>query len=478
MMKKLVLKDLGRNFPVARKLLFKNDVSLGKQTVQNSAYRVGSGIGDILRDLSYGITSTATAQSSYVDMKSEDFVFIFDALFEVAASTGQVIHRLESDGKWTPLNQRHAKSWMSRRFRKGFVELAITDKNQRLIDRISLLLWNSTKDGYWAANAKSLPIKKTSALVPEPMVFDTKSPDIDAVFTWVNAADPEWQNLLAQYKTIDSIDKDRFFQSDELRYAIRSVELYAPWVRNIIIFTNCSPPSWFRPSDRVRWVRHEDVIPPQYLPVFNSHSIETFLHEIPGISDNFLYLNDDFFLCGVVSPSDFFTPYGASVSRLEPYGAIPHLKQIAEKGEAAAWQASAINGARLIAAKYGRWPTRVHRHAPYAINKTTYQELLSEYEQEAITTRSARFRSVRDVSFTSFFYDHYALAERRAVERNENSMLVRDSNFKRFLRNKMWKGMRFFCINDGNGSFGKNEFEDFKRDFPPSIFPFKSHSEH
>ena len=45
---------------------------------------------------------------------------------------------------------------------------------------------------------------------------------------------------------------------------------------------------------------------PQYLPTYNSHTIELNLHRIPGLSENFVYFNDDVFLIRPVTPQHFF----------------------------------------------------------------------------------------------------------------------------------------------------------------------------
>ena len=47
------------------------------------------------------------------------------------------------------------------------------------------------------------------------------------------------------------------------------------------------------------------LVPPEGLPLFNSHAIEAWLHRIPGLAEQFVYFNDDFMLWDSVSPSTF-----------------------------------------------------------------------------------------------------------------------------------------------------------------------------
>ena len=139
--------------------------------------------------------------------------------------------------------------------------------------------------------------------------FHTRE-DVDFVFTWVNGSDPEWRNLLLKHKNEDEIDWDRYVNIDELKYSIRSVFLYAPWFRKIFILSNCRPPEWFIPNERVQWIDHSAVIDKRYLPTFNSHVIESHIWRIKDTVENIVYMNDDVFLNQFCLPDDFFTSNG------------------------------------------------------------------------------------------------------------------------------------------------------------------------
>lgn len=100
--------------------------------------------------------------------------------------------------------------------------------------------------------------------------------------------------------------------NEELRYSLRSLWLYAPWVRNVYIVTNGQVPYWLDLSNpNVFIVTHGDIFPNRAdLPVFSSPAIEVHLHRIPGLSDRFLYFNDDTMLGNVVWPDDFWSREG------------------------------------------------------------------------------------------------------------------------------------------------------------------------
>src|SRR3546814_12468985 len=90
-------------------------------------------------------------------------------------------------------------------------------------------------------------------------------------------------------------------------YALRSVEKHAPWVRRIFVVTDDQRPEWLNTDHpRIQVIDHKDIMPPEALPCFNSTVIEYFLHRIPGLSDRFLFANDDMFFNADLSPGFFF----------------------------------------------------------------------------------------------------------------------------------------------------------------------------
>jgi len=118
---------------------------------------------------------------------------------------------------------------------------------------------------------------------------------------------------LTDYRHSEDISASRFEDNDELRYSLRSVEKHAPWVRHIFIVTNGQIPSWLNLDDeRVTVVPHSDIFANKsHLPTFSSPAIESHLHRIPGLSDWFIYMNDDVLFGRDVWPDDFVTASGS-----------------------------------------------------------------------------------------------------------------------------------------------------------------------
>ena len=65
-------------------------------------------------------------------------------------------------------------------------------------------------------------------------------------------------------------------------------------------------PKWLNTAhEKIQIVKHEDFMAPAYLPTFNINSIELNLHRIKGLSEHFVFFNDDMFLIDFVRPEDF-----------------------------------------------------------------------------------------------------------------------------------------------------------------------------
>jgi Stealth protein CR2, conserved region 2/Stealth protein CR1, conserved region 1 len=148
---------------------------------------------------------------------------------------------------------------------------------------------------------------------------------IDAVIAWVDGRDRKHRAKRKRYLADPggdakperaARDERRFSDNDEIRFCLRSIRNYAPWVRTIWLVTDDQVPAAIDRQraelDNIRIVDHREIFRgyEQLLPTFNSLAIETMLWRIKGLADRFLYFNDDMMLVGPVEPTDFFSNDG------------------------------------------------------------------------------------------------------------------------------------------------------------------------
>ncbi|CEK09276.1 hypothetical protein [Legionella hackeliae] len=143
---------------------------------------------------------------------------------------------------------------------------------------------------------------------------------IDAVISWVDGYDPVYQNKLKTFCTEKGIhqhtavEPTRIQQRNEIHYCLHALRRYASWIRTIYIITNQQVPPTVKALEGTEFGNKIKIIDQNDLllesnstsPVFNSISVEWLIWRIKGLSDRFIYLNDDFFIIRNVTPEDFF----------------------------------------------------------------------------------------------------------------------------------------------------------------------------
>ena len=134
---------------------------------------------------------------------------------------------------------------------------------------------------------------------------------IDFVIAWVDGTDEKWQKRKADATGVSKDSSKHYRDWGFLPYLFKSIELYAPWVHHIYLVTDGQIPKCVDelPDSilkKLTIVDHRDFIPDKYLPTFNSHTIELNFHRIEGLSEQFVYFNDDVLLTAPCKPTTFF----------------------------------------------------------------------------------------------------------------------------------------------------------------------------
>lgn len=168
---------------------------------------------------------------------------------------------------------------------------------------------------------------------------------IDYVVTYVDDSDPNWQKLFnehkGEFKSPDEYRK-RYGHNTLFKYVFRGLEKNMPWINDVYLAVQSysQVPEWID-AKQVKIVKHDEFIPHEYLPTFNSNVIEDFLHRIKPLGELFIYGNDDTFAVGECQPSDFFS------------GSKPRNNLRVVKSENDYYSRKMIRTSRLIEKKLG-----------------------------------------------------------------------------------------------------------------------------
>ncbi len=283
--------------------------------------------------------------------------------------------------------------------------------------------------------------------------------DVDLVYLWCDGNEPEFKRkrlkALEKYCGV-ALDKDsssdyRFVEMNELKYSLRSVEKFAPWVRNIYIVTNEQVPEWLNVNHpQIKIVDHKDIIPARYLPTFNSSAIEVFLPNIAGLSEHFLYANDDMFFWGKVEKDFFFTNDGAPFVRTS--------KRITKEPKGSLYGTTVYNSYKMVLDKFGKDVPYWAHHGIDSYRKTDYLECISQFSEKFAITAGHTFREETDVQ--RMIISYYAVAEKGAVIKEYprkwfESLFpsIHEACYSSCTIKKMklfrGKDFKLFCINDG-----------------------------
>ncbi len=308
--------------------------------------------------------------------------------------------------------------------------------------------------------------------------MENKIESVDIVYLWVDGNDPEWQAkrnaFLGKTTEVSEINcKGRYVNNDELKYSLRSMSQYAPWLRKIFIVTDNQTPKWLDTSNpKVQIVDLKEIMPTECLPCFNSSLIEYFLSQIPDLSEHFLYANDDMFINKPVQISDFFTSEGFPIVRLtrKPFRRLRWFwREKICRNPLKNYSATIANASKLVQEKFGVYYSGMSHHNIDSYRKSDCRRVSEEImykEFSAGYTNHVRSRS----DIQRIVYSYAALAEKRAelcYVTNKESMHVA-------IHKKHHYAPLFFCMNDSeyaNDSDRKRMHQYLEQRFPiKSVF--------
>ena len=309
-------------------------------------------------------------------------------------------------------------------------------------------------------------------------------PPIDLVYLWVDGNDPEFRArrnaALGRTEEVAEVNcEGRISNNEELKFSLRSVEKYAPWIRHIFIITDNQRPDWLdETKSRVTIVNQNDLLPPESVPTFNSVVIEHRLHKIPGLAEHFLYSNDDMFFNRAVTPADFFTPDGLPVMRLNrrPLRKLTlWLEKHIQKKELSTYNRTILRAGNMVKEKTGKFLPHKPHHNIDAFCKSQYEETYEAFRDEIKHTLSNKLRSDSDIQ--RVIYSYYPIALKKATltfVSQRTSFRLHIERHRNYDKLKRYNPM-LFCLNDSQ--YANDDDRRLMREFLENRFPEKSQFE-
>ena len=323
---------------------------------------------------------------------------------------------------------------------------------------------------------------------------------IDFVLTWVDGSDPDWLAQRREYQPGRGTDagESRYRDWDNLQYWFRGVEKFAPWVNKIYFVTWGHVPKWLNTAhEKIQIVKHADFMAPAYLPTFNINSIELNLHRIKGLSEHFVFFNDDMFLIDSVRPEDFFkngfpcdccietalvqdnirNPFANILMNDAALVNMHYNKKEVIKKQAKKWFSPAY-GAMLfrnvLMLPYREFSSFKYSHLPSPFLKATYWKVWDEEGAVLDEVCKNRFRTVFDVNQYVMKYWQYMEGKFTPQSPKLGRFYTIGKHDQQIHDTIRRQACKMICLND---DVNVGDFEKQKKEIQKSfevIFPEKS----
>ena len=244
---------------------------------------------------------------------------------------------------------------------------------------------------------------------------------------------------------------------DLLRFNLRSLERYVPWANRVFLAT-CRPqvPAWLNRT-AVTVVHHDEFMPAEVLPTFNSFAIVSQLQRLPGLSRRFVYVEDDRLFGAPIAIGDLFAPDGRPLVYLKWRHTMRPERR--DDTRLSPWNRALACANHLLNSRYGAKHRSTVSHAPLPVDAESWQAMIATWPDAFARTVASRFRDTGNVA-PEHLYPHFLLEERRGVlvgvpttfRRSayhplNNVTLLQRASFAR-LRAQQPK---FVCLNDNYG---------------------------
>ena len=176
-----------------------------------------------------------------------------------------------------------------------------------------------------------------------------------------------------------------------------------------------------------------------------------------------------------VTPSDFFTPDGRPIMRLNRRlfrSLTLWIEQHVQKKELSTYNRTILRAGHLVEGKTGKFIAHKPHHNIDAFSKSQYEETFETFRNEITPTLSNRLRSDSDIQ--RVIYSYYPISQKKAKLQfvsQHTSFRLHIEKHGHYEKLKRYNPM-LFCLNDSQ--YANDEDRRLMREFLEMRFPEKS----
>lgn len=288
---------------------------------------------------------------------------------------------------------------------------------------------------------------------------------IDIVFTYVDFNDVKWINkknkdMLECNKVV--VNNNHYNSNlNEIKYAVRSIEKYFKNnYRHIYFVTNNGKlPSCFSENHNLIPIHYETLVG---TTSYNSNTIESHLHKIPGLSEYYLYFNDDTIINKKLYMQDLITIDDKLIWYSESNIFVNIVNQYPIVGEIIDLKDGGCNISRqkiYKLLKLDKIPTPIS-HSPKMFKKSLVERFCNKFSRQINDQVHRKFRSSDDFCFIfafCFYYEKKKLLDYRnnfktkiliQFDNETISKIVNGNNFINYTLDDNIDDSNFICVED------------------------------
>lgn len=319
---------------------------------------------------------------------------------------------------------------------------------------------------------------------------------IDLVMPWLDDRDPAWRKERGVYSEKKDEDQVELFRDWELlRYWFRGVEKALPWIHKVHFLTWGHLPPWLDTEHpKLNIVRHEDFIPKTYRPTFSSIPISLNIHRIPGLSEQFIYTNDDFYFLAEVKQEEYFQNglpcdclcaqpitevdakgFGhilwSNIDALNEFFDMHECMQAHPDKWFSPEYPQAVLDTNLWAQRLRRFPGFKNPHLPTPMLKSTFETVWEKAHDRMHHSSLHKFRALDDCNEWLMRYWQFAEGEFIPYLRKGGRSMEISSPEEELRETLLSSKYRVICLNEGGKNVNFEQRKVYLKELFEIVFP-------